>query len=146
MRTLYMMLLLILFSLSAYAGNKGNVIPDHGKVIVLITSVECGFCIKNIGFYNQLSKQYKEAIPFIALYENSHKKIYNLPHLFPGREVELQDWKVIPSARKIYKKLIEYETFPQLLFVENGVVVNRFVGTIDSVKNEIRTNLPLFVY
>lgn len=143
MRISLILLVFVLTFLSAQA--KDKVIPAQGKAIVLITSAECGFCLKNTGFYNQLTRRYRDEIPFIALYESPAKKVLSLPDLFPGKEVELKDWKVIYSAKRIYRKLIEYETYPQLIFVDNGIVVNRFIGTIDSVKNEINTHLPLFV-
>ncbi|MGL5014789.1 MAG: TlpA family protein disulfide reductase [Bacteroidales bacterium] len=110
-----------------------------------MTSVECGYCITNIAFYNQLSEEYKDQVQMVALSESSLKKINKLPRIYPDREVVLKNWIVVPNARKLYKKLIEYETFPQLIFIDNGIVVDRFVGTIESVKNEIRTQLPLFI-
>lgn len=143
MRTLLILQILVLSFFSVQA--KDKVIPVKGKAVVLITSADCGFCLKNTGFYNQLSQQYKGKIPFIALYENSAKKVRKLPELYPGRDVELKGWDVNYSARRIYIELVEYETYPQLLFINNGSVESSFIGTIDSVKNEINKHLPRFV-
>ena len=115
------------------------------KRIVLVISAECGYCITNISFYNELSEKYKGQIQMVALSESSLKQIDNLPKMYPNREVVLKNWIVIPNARKLYMKLIIDETFPQLILIENDVVVNRFIGTIDSVKSEIRTQIPLFI-
>ncbi|MGL4805109.1 MAG: hypothetical protein ACRC26_02045 [Bacteroidales bacterium] len=143
MRKLLTLQMLVLFFFSVQA--KGKILPIEGKAVILITSVDCGFCLKNTGFYNQLSQQYKGKIPFIALYESSAKKVRELPERYPGKDVELKDWEVNYSARRIYLKLVEYETYPQLLFINNGRVESSFIGTIDSVKNEINKHLPRFV-
>lgn len=138
------LVILFLFSISVNAFSNRR-IQFEDKRVVLVTSVECGYCITNIAFYNQLSEEYKGQIQMVALSESSLKKINKLPRIYPDREVVLKNWIVVPNARKLYKKLIEYETFPQLIFIDNGIVVDRFVGTIESVKNEIRTQLPLFI-
>jgi len=138
------LVILFLFSISVNTFSNRR-IQFEDKRVVLVTSVECGYCITNIAFYNQLSEEYKDQIQMVALSESSLKKINKLPRIYPDREVVLKNWIVVPNARKLYKKLIEYETFPQLIFIDNGIVVDRFVGTIESVKNEIRTQLPLFI-
>ena len=137
-------LVILLLSISC------NIFPNakvqfEKKRIVLVTSAECGYCITNIAFYNELSEKYKGKIQLVALSESSLKQIDNLPKMYPNREVVLKNWIVIPNARKLYMKLIKSETFPQLIFIENDVVVNRFIGTIDSVKNEIKAQLLLFI-
>ncbi|MGL4411789.1 MAG: TlpA family protein disulfide reductase [Bacteroidales bacterium] len=138
------LVILFLFSISVNAFSNRR-IQFEDKRVVLVTSVECGYCITNIAFYNQLSEEYKGQIQMVALSESSSKKINKLPRIYPDREVVLKNWIVVPNARKLYLNLIEYETFPQLIFIDNGIVVDRFVGTIESVKNEIRTQLPLFI-
>jgi len=138
------LVILFLFSISVNTFSNRR-IQFEDKRVVLVTSVECGYCITNIAFFNQLSEEYKDQVQMVALSESSLKKINKLPRIYPDREVVLKNWIVVPNARKLYKKLIEYETFPQLIFIDNGIVVDRFVGTIESVKNEIRTQLPLFI-
>ncbi|MGL4993002.1 MAG: hypothetical protein ACRC6R_02530 [Bacteroidales bacterium] len=135
------LVILFLFSISVNTFSNRR-IQFEDKRVVLVTSVECGYCITNIAFYNQLSEEYKDQVQMVALSESTSKKINNLPMMYPDREVVLKNWIVVPNVRKLYMKLIEYETFPQLIFINNG---DRFVGTIESVKNEIRTQLPLFI-
>lgn len=142
MRNTLVIFFLFSISCSIFPNTK---VKFEKKRIVLVTSAECGYCITNISFFNELSDKYKGQVQLVALSESSLKEINNLPKMYPDREVILKDWIVIPNARKLYMKLIEYETFPQLIFINNAIVVNRFVGTIDSVKNEIRTHLPLFI-
>ncbi len=138
--------LIIFFLLSISCNIFSNTkVEFEKKRIVLVTSAECGYCITNTAFYNELSEKYKDKIQMIALSESSLKKIDDLPNIYPDREVVLKNWIVIPNARKLYMKLIKKETFPQLIFIDNDIVVNRFIGTIDSIKNEIRTQLPLFI-
>lgn len=139
--TLVIFFLLCIFE-SAFSGTT---IKSESKKVVLVTSAECGPCITNISFFNQLSLAYKDQIQMIALYESSQKQINALPAMFPGREVVLKNWIVVPDAKKIYMKLIEYETYPQLIFMNDDIVVDRFIGTIDSVKDSIRKQLPLFI-
>lgn len=44
-----------------------------------------------------------------------------------------------------YIKLVEQETYPQIILLEKGKVKKRFVGTIQSVKDAVEEAIPLFV-
>lgn len=52
---------------------------------------------------------------------------------------------VVNRKKNCLARIIKSRIRNILLFVGNGVVVNCLVGTIDSVKNEIRTHPPLFI-
>lgn len=128
-------------------------LPAEGKrkvafepyCIVLVTSTECGYCLINTDFFNSLAADYAGQIQMIALNESSRKQIEALPGKYPGHQVKLTGWTIVPSARKIYMPLVERETFPQILLLENGKVRERFVGTIPSVKEAIRKAIPPFI-
>ncbi len=137
-------LLLLFLTLSASAGSREKVNFD-GYCIVLVTSAECGFCIKNIPWFNSLAEKYARRIQMIALYESSQKKIDKLSSMFPGREVTLRKWETVPNARKIYLPLIDRETFPQIILLKNGKAVKHFIGTIQSVKEAVEKEIPLFI-
>ena len=81
----------------------------------------------------------------VALSESKRKDIERLPEFYPGREVVLRGWTLVPDARDVYMPLIESETFPQIILLKHGKVAERFVGTIQPVKDAVEKALPKFI-
>ena len=135
-----------MLALLAFAGPKA-----HGEVtfddycIVLVTSADCGYCIVNTAWFNSLADKYADKIQMLALSESGKKKIDRLAKRFPDREVTLRGWTLVPDARSIYSPLIEQETYPQIILLKNGKAVERFVGTIQPVKDAVEEAIPKFV-
>lgn len=127
--------------------DKNRVALDKEKAIVLVTSTECGFCLKNTPFYNKISEKYAKKVQLIAMYETKKRAIEKCQLQFAemGRDVTLVDWIVIPNAKSHYLPLVERETYPQMLFIKNGEVIKRAIGTIDSVNEEIENFIPQFL-
>lgn len=119
----------------------------NDKAVILVTSSECGYCLKYASYYDSLAMRYGNSVQMVALSESSNRKIEKTEKYFKqyGHNVSLSHWYVIPKARKIYMPMVETETFPQLIFLQHGKVVKRFVGTVNSVLDEINKELPLFV-
>ena len=65
--------------------------------------------------------------------------------MFPDKEVELRGWQLVTNARRLYMPLVERETFPQIILLEKGKPVERFVGTIQPVKEAVETAFPQFI-
>ncbi len=81
----------------------------------------------------------------IALSESKQKTIDKLKTQFPDREVVLRGWKLIPNAKHLILKLVEQETYPQIILLKKGKVKKHFIGTIQSVKDAVEKAIPLFV-
>ena len=81
----------------------------------------------------------------VALSESKQKTIDKLKTQFPDRDVTLKGWELIPNARHLISKLVEQETYPQIILLEKGKVKKRFIGTIQSVKDAVEEAIPLFV-
>ena len=113
--------------------------------IILITSAECGYCIVNTNWFNFLADKYSNDIQMIALSESKQKTIDKLKTQFPDREVVLRGWKLIPNAKHLILKLVEQETYPQIILLKIGKVKKHFIGTIQSVKDAVEKAIPLFV-
>lgn len=113
--------------------------------IVLVTSAECGYCIVNTAWFNSLADKYSEEIQMIALNESGGDKIDRLKKMFPDKEVELRGWQLVTNARQLYMPLVERETFPQIILLEKGKPVERFVGTIQPVKEAVEKAIPQFI-
>lgn len=140
------MVITVLLALLAFAGPKA-----HGEVkfddycIVLVSSAECGYCIVNTAWFNSLADKYADKIQMVALNESDKKTIDQLAKQFPDREVTLRGWTLVPDAWSIYSPLIEQETYPQIILLKNGKAVERFVGTIQPVKDAVEEAIPKFV-
>lgn len=137
-------LVFCLLLLSVVVKAKDKVVFDD-YCVVLVTSAQCGYSLVNTVWFNTLADRYSGQIQMVALSESKRKVIERLPELYPGREVVLRGWTLVPDARDVYMPLVERETFPQIILLKNGKVVERFVGTIQPVKDAVEKALPEFV-
>lgn len=142
--TLFVACILSVYVVSHAYGQARQVKYDD-YCIVLITSAQCGYCIVNTGWFNSLADKYSDDIQMVALSESKQKTIDKLKAQFPDRDVTLKGWELIPNARHLISKLVEQETYPQIILLEKGKVKKRFVGTIQSVKDAVEEAIPLFV-
>lgn len=116
-------------------------ILEQESVFFLVVSLHCGYCIRDISFYNELSKNSKKDIHFIALFEDDSSYI----NKYKANKKFLNDrWTVIPSAGFYYEKIWIKGLFPEYLIYENGELRKSFAFSNKLTRNHIKLYLNLF--
>lgn len=153
-------IIFILVLLSSIIGNNkslpetsltdinGNVITkaelEKENVFFLIASLKCGYCLKDIKYYNALINKYSQLtdFKFIVLLENDEKYIENFKKT---NEFINEKWIVIPSAEKYYTKIWKEKLFPEYIIFKKGKLDKTFafsnLQTMKRIKNYLMKNL-----
>ena len=127
---------------------NGNVISkaelEKENVFFLIASLKCGYCLKDIKYYNALINKYSRLtdFKFIVLLENDKNYIENFKKT---NEFINEKWTVIPSAEKYYTKIWKEELFPEYIIFKKGKLDKSFafsnLQTMKRIKNYLMKNL-----
>ncbi len=97
---------------------------DDKNVVVMITSLTCGYCVLNVPFFNKLKETYKQ-YEFIAFYEDAEEKILN-------SKWEKLNWKIVPNTDNGYTKFWRYEIYPEIQVYRKG----KLTATIQGVNKK----------
>lgn len=89
---------------------------NTGIWVFLISTYECGYCIKDIPYNNYLIEKYKGKINFITLFELDTIKIKN----FELKNKMKLEWEKIPNAANIYERHWRFGAFPEYIVYKNG--------------------------
>ena len=127
---------------------RGNVLSkaelEKENVFFLIASLKCGYCLKDIKYYNALINKYSQLtdFKFIVLLENDKNYIENFKKT---NEFIDEKWIVIPSAEKYYTKIWKEELFPEYIIFKKGKLDKTFafsnLQTMKRIKNYLMKNL-----
>lgn len=117
---------------------------EKENVFFLVASLNCGYCIKDIKYYNALADKYSELtdFKFIVLLENDKNSIENFKKT---KEFVNDQWIVIPSAEEYYSKIWKKGLFPEYLIFKKGRLDESFafsnLKTMKKIKTYLMKNL-----
>ncbi len=126
---------------------NGNIISkaelEKENVFFLIASLKCGYCLKDIKYYNTLINKYSRLtdFKFIVLLEDDKSFIENFKKT---NEFINEKWIIIPSAEKYYTKIWKKELFPEYITFKKGKLDKTFafssLQTMKRIKNYLIKN------
>lgn len=143
----FIITLVICLSSTAQDLSKMELIDMNGKqvkqdlltsnnVFFLVSSLTCGYCLRDMEHYNELATTYSSLtdFTFIVLMESDKEHIEK----FKEKRDFLNDkWIVIPSAKAHYTQLWKKRVFPEYLAFKNGELDKSFAFASASTKKKI---------
>lgn len=124
---------------------EGSIIKNNDieqeSVFFLVMSLHCGYCIKDLSYYNSLSEKHGENLCFIALLEDDELYInkYKAEKLFLN-----EHWTVIPEASFYYENIWIKGLFPEYFIYTNRELEKPFAYSNKLTRNHIKLYLNLF--
>lgn len=118
---------------------KGNeyLVDDlcENKVIFLIASLTCGYCLMEIPFYNQLSKNFSHKLKFVVLLENKTKYVDG--YIDSKETFYNQNWIIIPKSMRTIRRIWKKKVFPEYHIYSNGKLVKSFAYSNKETREEV---------
>lgn len=112
------------------------------NVFVLINSLHCGYCRRDIPFYNEIAEKYNHNLQFIVLLNNDADKIN--AYKKDNSVFYNNHWTLIPDQMDLIEHLWEHQTFPEYFIFENGEKVKSFVNSNKITHANIKMNLKRY--
>ena len=114
--------------------NFQHLIKKDDVTVVLISSLTCGYCIKDINFNNNISKQFSDKnINFVMLLEED----LNFITREKGLKKISTNWLIVPNAHNVYKDFWELEMFPEVHVFKKGKKVTSFIDASEETKSNL---------
>lgn len=112
---------------------------SESKLFFLVVSLGCGYCVRDIPYYNALAVKYSASsdVKFVVLLENNLHTINN----YKGRDFFNDNWIVIPAAREYYSKIWKKSIFPEYIVYLNGKRDKSFAFSSTKTKSKIEDYL-----
>lgn len=116
-------------------------IKSTETVVVLIASLQCGYCIKDIPYNNGLAEKYKTTNrKFILLLEEKADAIVSNPFYKNISNV----WMVVPDASMFYSMFWKKKIFPEVHIFYHGKLKKSFVSASSKTKERLENYLSSF--
>ncbi len=123
---------------------QGDVLST-GNTFVLVASLTCGYCLRDIPYYNELADTYAgKGMRFVVLLEDKQENIDNFRSK-TGRLFFNGHWFIVPDAERFYTQIWRNNMFPEYFVYENGKQKKSFVFSNDKTKGNIEKLLDKLV-
>ena len=99
-----------------------------GHLLLLVANTECGYCLRDVKFLNQLAEQYGDRVRFVVLLDSFPKDIATSRELYADRfEFYNEHWTVVPNAQKHVRRLWKKRMWPQYFFFADGKFKRHYI-------------------
>lgn len=105
------------------------------SVLFLVSSLTCGYCLRELPFYNHLTEKYSTKMKFVVLLENDAEYIQEFKR--SNSAFYNEKWIVIPNGLKYSKKIWKEKVFPEYHIFFNGVLIRSFAYSNANTRAEI---------
>lgn len=110
--------------------------------LVLISSMNCGYCIMDIEFNNDLVNRYSsERISFVMLMQEDYDFLVHNSYF----QKISNKWSIVSSSGSIQKKIWKKEIYPEVHIFMNGKLIKSFVDASDRTKKRLVAYLDKFL-
>ncbi|MCD8072128.1 MAG: hypothetical protein LUE10_02930 [Alistipes sp.] len=60
---------------TVYTDIDGNKVGLEDRAVVLVTSTDCGYCLRHVADHNRFARLYSDRVQMIAMYDSGAKQI-----------------------------------------------------------------------